>query len=261
MPKAKPLLLDLYPNASVAYSLRKLRTAYTGNCIRVRRSSDNTEQNIGFVGNDLDTTSLLSFVGAGNGFVTTWYDQSGNGINANIATASFQARIVNNGSLEIDSLTNKISPLWNGYYNFSPRSLNQTFYATTVYTRLLTNDQMLILGQGTAGLKIYQWLSNGNTISEITPSNIITHQSAVTSTGSYILTALRDSSNLVKAYKNNNALTSGTDSGVNINVGTWGRLGSFITRGRMCELIFWNNNQENNRTGIETNVNEYYAIY
>jgi len=41
-----------------AYSLRKLRSAYTGSAIRVRRSSDSTEQDIGFVNNELDTVSL-----------------------------------------------------------------------------------------------------------------------------------------------------------------------------------------------------------
>lgn len=56
-------LLDSYPNAAAAYSLRKLRTAYSGSAIRVRRSSDNAEQDISFVGNDLDTTSMLDFVG------------------------------------------------------------------------------------------------------------------------------------------------------------------------------------------------------
>lgn len=60
---APSLLLDTYINAAVAYSLRKLRTAYTGSSIRVRRSSDNAEQDIAFSGNDLDTTSLLDFVG------------------------------------------------------------------------------------------------------------------------------------------------------------------------------------------------------
>jgi hypothetical protein len=58
------LLLDLFPNATVAYSLRKLRTAYNGNCIRVRRSSDNTEQDIGFDSSgELDTSTLSDFVG------------------------------------------------------------------------------------------------------------------------------------------------------------------------------------------------------
>jgi hypothetical protein len=64
MPKAQPLLLDLYPNAAVAYSLRKLRTAYSGMAIRVRRGVDNAEQDIGFdsLGN-LDTEALLDFNG------------------------------------------------------------------------------------------------------------------------------------------------------------------------------------------------------
>ncbi|MFN5753372.1 MAG: hypothetical protein ACK47G_13095, partial [Pseudanabaena sp.] len=56
------LLLDTYTNAAVAYSLRQLRTAYTGAAIRVRRSSDNAEQDINFVSGDLDTQSLLDFV-------------------------------------------------------------------------------------------------------------------------------------------------------------------------------------------------------
>jgi hypothetical protein len=62
-PPASPLILDTYPNAAVAYSLRKLRTAYTGAAIRVRRSSDNAEQDINFVSGNLDSQSLLDFVG------------------------------------------------------------------------------------------------------------------------------------------------------------------------------------------------------
>jgi hypothetical protein len=60
------LLLDAYSGGSAAFSLRKLRAAYAGSAIRVRRSSDNTEQDIGFVNNQLDTGSLLSFAGSQN---------------------------------------------------------------------------------------------------------------------------------------------------------------------------------------------------
>ena len=106
MPKAQPLLLDLYPSASVAYSLRKLRTAYSGNCIRVRRT-DLTEQDIAFNSSgQLDTVALLAFVGTGaldNGFVTTWYDQSGNARNATNATALNQPNIVSAGVVEIQN--------------------------------------------------------------------------------------------------------------------------------------------------------------
>jgi len=95
------LLLDNFPNALWAYSLRKLRLGYTGSCIRVRRSIDNAEMNIGFVNNILDADILLSFVGSGNGFVTTRYDQSGNGNHQTQTSASLQFRIVNAGVLDV----------------------------------------------------------------------------------------------------------------------------------------------------------------
>lgn len=61
-----PLPLDSL-NSAVAYSVRKLRTAYSGSTIKVRRSSDNAEQDIGFTSDgDLDTTALQDFVGSQN---------------------------------------------------------------------------------------------------------------------------------------------------------------------------------------------------
>lgn len=87
--------------ARVAYSFRKLSSAYTGNCIRVRRSSDNTTQDIGFASNgDLDTIALKVFTGTDDGFVSIWYDQSGNGSDLSQVTASGQPRIVRAGVIE-----------------------------------------------------------------------------------------------------------------------------------------------------------------
>jgi hypothetical protein len=93
------LVLAVAPSTA-AYSLRKVRNAYAGSAIRVRRSSDNAELEIGFTASgDLDTAALLAFVGGGNGFVTTWYDQSGNGRNATQATAGSQPQIVASGAV------------------------------------------------------------------------------------------------------------------------------------------------------------------
>lgn len=98
--ESTPLLLDTYTGAAAAYSLRKLRTAYTGSAIRVRRSSDSAEQDIGFTSaGDLDESALTTFVGAGDGFVTTWYDQQ-NSNDATQATALQQARIVSSGVVD-----------------------------------------------------------------------------------------------------------------------------------------------------------------
>lgn len=105
-PNPIQLILDMLSGAAIAsiaaiYSLRLIRAAYAGFCIRVRRSSDNAEQNIGFVGGVLDTVALLAFVGAGNGFVVTWHDQSGNARDITQATAALQPRIVNAGVVDI----------------------------------------------------------------------------------------------------------------------------------------------------------------
>tara|TARA_R110000850_G_scaffold124540_1_gene242761 strand:- start:115 stop:996 length:882 start_codon:yes stop_codon:yes gene_type:complete len=92
-------LLDQFPNAAAAFSVKKIRNAYTGFCIRVRRASDNTTLDIGFSGDDLDTSSLQTFCAGTDGFINTWYDQSGNAKNATQATNANQPKIVTSGSV------------------------------------------------------------------------------------------------------------------------------------------------------------------
>ena len=80
------------------YSLRKL-SGYSGNAIRVRRSNDDAEQDIGFIGSVLDTSSLLSFVGSNNGYVTKWYEQTGLGNELSNTSTIEQPLIVSSGVL------------------------------------------------------------------------------------------------------------------------------------------------------------------
>lgn len=94
-----PLLLDIYAGATHAYSVRKLRSDYQGSALRVRRSSDNAELDIGFVNNDLDSATMLSFVGGADGFVSVRYDQVGTN-NLENTIASEQPRIVQSGFLQ-----------------------------------------------------------------------------------------------------------------------------------------------------------------
>jgi hypothetical protein len=76
----KAHLLDEVTGAVCALSLnRKLRKAYTGSAYIMQRSSDSTNQTISFLGTGkVDGVTEKSFVGANTGYVTTWYDQSGN---------------------------------------------------------------------------------------------------------------------------------------------------------------------------------------
>ena len=88
-------VLDGVSNVAAAYSLRRLSSAYSGSAVRVRRSSDSTEQDIGFDGSgEFDIVAFSAFVGGGTGYVKTWYDQSGNGRDATQATPGNQPQIV-----------------------------------------------------------------------------------------------------------------------------------------------------------------------
>lgn len=80
-------------NLKYAYSFKKLVSGYSGNCVKVRRSSDDTTQDIGFSGDDLDTSSLTTFLSGSNGFIDTWYDQTST-VDLVQATASHQPRII-----------------------------------------------------------------------------------------------------------------------------------------------------------------------
>jgi hypothetical protein len=163
--------------ASGAFSLRKLSSAYAGNAILVRRSSDNTNQAIGFLASGhLDTTALKNFVGAGNsGFVNTWYDQSGNSNHAVQGTFANQPRIVNAGVIERvngqpslftdgvdDLLTAPNSPTNNfSIFILERTSVSHQIDAESNSSTAGTSGQNYILGAIQSGVDAGQGLSVG----------------------------------------------------------------------------------------------------
>lgn len=97
-----------------AHSLRKVVSSYAGASIRVRRSSDNVELDIGFSGNSLDETALLAHVGANSGYIVTWYDQKAAN-NLTQATTALQPRIVNAGTIQrISTTPNRAAAYFDG---------------------------------------------------------------------------------------------------------------------------------------------------
>lgn len=82
--------VNKYPGAAAIYSFELLNPAYTGKCIRVRRSSDNAESDIGFVGRNFDIAAFNTFIGVNTASVVKLYDQSGNAYNWSQSTATNQ---------------------------------------------------------------------------------------------------------------------------------------------------------------------------
>lgn len=102
-PRASVLPLDAKA-PTAAYSLRRVRSAYSGAAVKVRRSSDNAEQD--FTPAEISSGQLANWIGSGNdGFVTTWYDQSGNGLNVTQSTAANQPKVsLNTGKFGTSSV-------------------------------------------------------------------------------------------------------------------------------------------------------------
>jgi len=97
-----PPLDAIGEGSAAAFSMRKVRAAYSGQAFRIQRSSDSTEMDVGF-GSDgyVDMTAAISFVGANNGYVRTWYDQSGN--TKNLTNTTNLPAIIISGTLQTRS--------------------------------------------------------------------------------------------------------------------------------------------------------------
>ena len=87
--------LSFPTGVKAAWSTRSLVSGYSGNVIRVRRSSDNAESD--FTATQVSNGSMLSWVGAGNGFIVTMYDQVGTA-HITQATTTRQPSIVTSGT-------------------------------------------------------------------------------------------------------------------------------------------------------------------
>ena len=279
MPKTAPFtgLLDTYPGAAAAYSLRKLRSAYTGNAIRVRRSSDNAEQDFGFVANVLDTASLLTFCGAGNGYITTWYDQSGNGRNTTQSTATSQPMIIVAGALvtrggkpavsfydPIANLNNLLSNATTGFpvNNVSHLAVSskrtnganlRTIYSTGILAAadgfgLFYNTDETLYYQARSGASI----SGGGAYANVNNTNNLIFGVLQPVTDNHWFNG---ANNVATANTRPNANSTTPLTIGNISAINWPH------NGTISEVVFWNTNQTTNRTGIETNVNSFYSIY
>ena len=285
-------IVDVY-SPPIAYSLRKLSTSST-NAIRVRRSSDNTEQDIGFTGDELDTTSLASFVGANDGAVVTWYNQgtSGATYDASQTTATSQPLIVDGGTLMVDALGN----------------LTLDFQELTVY-------KLLVFGSGAmynnksygAGIAVYEndsssrrdiwtWSTPTANVSRFTSTDSFTtalrHELRTRRLDGDSISSLVDTVNFPTGVKlrtdimdwaNADAFirrdgvqvasstshgtagsTSATDSKVTMgtaNTSGIGRASTGIPTRYISEVIFFNTDVSSSISDIETDINTYYGIY
>lgn len=251
---AASLLIDTYTGATLALSLRHLNSSYTGNAINVRRAGDDVEAAIGFSNGVLDTSALAAHCGSSDGFVDTWYDQSGNGRDMVQETAANQPKIYTGSAV----ITENGKPIVLGGINaFMNGATFSGASAGTIFSVIKRNfDGNLILSY------------NGN------PYFLVSGDGDSSS-------ALDNVSGGVVWYKNGASAFSGsasrddvytaTGSQVSItatcNTSQFGQIDLGYTPApnlypmySMQELVVYNTDRAD-RGDIESNINTFYSIY
>jgi hypothetical protein len=246
-------LLQEYPGAAAAYSLRLLNGDYAGEAIRIRRSGDNAEQDIGFDGaGELDRDAIANFCSPGDGFVKVWYDQSGNGNDATQTTTTAQPKIydaatgveVKNGTPNLLSSSLNFMPLplsaSGAYKIFSVSSLaqNGVFIGSNS-----SSDLILCAINGGSGLTV-----SNSTISEIRKNGSLF---SIVSR-SQLYTDLLDQ-HLI--YMDAQFAFAGTSVQLGYNVAEG--LPMFSSQ----EFIVYPDTSTHTPSDIESNINDYYDIY
>jgi hypothetical protein len=279
---AVALLLDVYTNAYGAYSVRRLRTAYSGPCLRIREDGGDTEIDIPFNGNSIDQAAIISHCGANNGYVTTWYDQSGNEKNITQSTAANQPLIFNgsavstddNGNVQLefdganDSLlyqepnagANDTSEFWVGEIATNNRGDycwgGGDFGAGQGYAVFLNNN-------GVDRIVLTYSLSTGN------KPEVDTNGSNITNNDPFLIVVRRNYSGRTANLKLNNddelySAVSSTGTTIHEGLVLMGKFnsGREYMEGKVSEFIRFNEEiSDAIATSIANDINEEYTLY
>lgn len=259
---------DEFGTPAAAYSLRSLNGA-NGNVVRVRRSSDDAEQD--FTPTEISDGTLLSWVGVGNnGAVTTLYDQAASN-DATQSTASAQPLIVEAGvlveenglpAIKFDGVDDDLKAIVGiSSYPISAVSVQNDDAVNTGYAWSLNNDASST-----------QYYSHSDLSSSSVAFHTIRNSASV-----FYSTAIGNIQNLIfsRSIANNdhafnvnagvlntNSTSTTPPNANNIAIGRLRFVSSaFHYSGTIQEIIIYNADKSTDRTAIETNINNYYSIY
>jgi hypothetical protein len=146
-PNMRKVLLDapsLMVNGRVRYgqlaqciALRPVAEGYNGNACTVRRSTDNTSQDVGFLGTELDSFSLMNFVGSENLLLRSEEMDNASWVKSGLTITS-NAAIAPDGTLTADLLSNTTTE--SIYQQTTLPAASGSVYTYSVYVKQASLD-------------------------------------------------------------------------------------------------------------------------
>lgn len=265
-----------FPLVNLLLSVRKVNPAYNGPCMRVRRSSDNAEQDIYFTNTgNLDTAALLLFTGSNNAFVTKWYDQSLNAYHVEQSNSFLQPQIVSGGSILISDNGLPTIAFVDDFLQNSNAQITPSFSSLTVAaTTSLIQDENnnYIFNQGSfADGKIKGLFFEDD--SDIAAANGFSSQTVIPSNlslnNSYLFSYVYNESNLESrifvdsTLKSTAALPStGTPDNQPLVIGRNSSINNGYVSMTVQEIRIYNRVLTDlSRESIEANINSYFNLF
>lgn len=210
------------------------------------------------VGDEFYIKNLVMTQTSADGYVTTWYDQSGNGINATQTSDAYQPKIVSLGSTILDNSkpTIQFDGVDDGFTTLIPGSSVFDFYAVThanIYDDYILPDNDSVSGT------YYGYISRGDAGSTTIHSNYGSPSLYVNGNLENPVTRL-DVRSLIATGSELIQVHQGADTSLWNNIELFKRSG-FEFAGTSKEVIIYDTDQSANRANIESNINSYYSIY
>jgi len=241
--------------------------------------SDNRTAIEANIGETYGITGIPAYDNTVDGFVETWYDQSGNGNDATQSVATAQPKIVDGGSLVTSGID------FDGVDDFfEPNGLNSTFrnignaFVFSAYSHDSAGSGTETLfyanaggGLGLARVFLGSVSSNESAAGRRLDTDNFTQSSTAKSSGLKLRSANFNWSggdvqlfengvgSTATAFPSGSGLTSDTDNSP-VRIGRLGAASNYFN-GKVKELIIYPSDQSDNRTAIETNINAHYDIY
>ena len=222
-PNMRKVLLDapsLMVNGRVRYgqlaqciALRPVAEGYNGNACTVRRSTDNTSQDVGFLGTELDSFSLMNFVGSENLILRSEEFDNGNWLKID-TTITANAAIAPDGTLTADLITEG-STLTAVTYQYLALVAQKT-YTTSIYLKRGNHDWVrFAIAETSTNNQALVWVNLttgalGN--SEIRGTGVVNLGSTITNVGNgwYRVTLTATLTNPSATYTVSSAVANGS---------------------------------------------------
>lgn len=242
-PNVRKVLLDapsLMVNGRVRYgqlaqciALRPVAEGYNGNACTVRRSTDNTSQDVGFLGTELDNFSLMNFVGSENLLLRSEEMDNAIWVKSGLTVTS-NAAIAPDGTLTADLLSNVSAE--SIYQQTTLPAASGTVYTYSLYVKQASLDwiRFIISDSANSANQLTLWfnpstgtlgtVSAGGTATLVT-GNVVAAANGfyrIYLTGSFVTSLVSFQTNIVTA---NGGSTTATNSaryqwGAQVNLGT-----------------------------------------